>query len=152
MTYLVLVLVVAAMAAVVVFWAFGLRHGWAAWPFIVAWGLAALAALFMSAVGVCEDAAGACTSPERMDAYQAALPSLLVLLVAGALLLVRNDAVRRVGFPALTTVGVVLVALRLLDDEQRFLAVILFALVVAGAVLEVLARTRVTAAARTTAG
>jgi hypothetical protein len=151
-TYLALLLVLAVMVAAIAFGVFGARGGRAVWPLLAGWGIAFVAAALMSFVGLCEDAAGACTEPARLDSYQAALPALIVLVVAAATTLVPNEAVRRPLFAVLTILGMVLVALRLLDDEQRFVPIVLFVLAVAGIALE-LGRARLTrAGARTTAG
>ena len=152
MTVLVLLLVLVVVAAAVAFWALGIRNDWAAWPFVVGWGFAVLAALFMSAVGLCDDAAGTCPEQDRIDRYQGALPALILLVVAAALLVIRNDAVRRIGFPVLTAIGMILVALRLLDDGLRFIPIVLFALVALGILVEALDRARLRADARTNAG
>ena len=152
MTYVVLLAILAVMAGAIALAAFGLRDGRAVWPLLVGWGLAFVAAALMSFVGLCEDAAGTCTEPARLDSYQAALPALVVLAVAAGVLFVPKENVRRIAFTVLTLIGMVLVALRLLDDEQRFVPVLLLLLAVAGIALEVLSRTRVRAGARTSAG
>ncbi len=74
------------------------------------------------------------------------------MIVTAATILVPDDAIRRTLFAVLTIAGMVLVALRLLDDEQRFGPIVLLVLAMAGIALE-LGRSRVTrAGARTTAG
>src|SRR3954467_9047299 len=123
MTYVALLLVLAVLVGAVVFWAFGLRGRWAAWPWVVGWGLATIPAIFMTFVKICDSAAGTCPPPARIDRYQGALPSLIILAVAAASLLVPNRTVRAVAFPVLTLVGMVLVALRLLDDDQRLIPI-----------------------------
>src|SRR3954447_1637489 len=137
MTYVALLLVLAVLVGAVVFWAFGLRGRWAAWPWIVGWGLATIAAVLMTFVKICDKAAGTCPPQELIDRYQGALPSLIVLAVAAASLLVPNRAVRAVAFPVLTLVGMVLVAVRLHDDGQRLIPIALLAFAVLGIVAEV---------------
>jgi hypothetical protein len=152
MTYVALLLVLAVLVGGVVFWTLGLRGRWAAWPWIVGWGFAAIPAVLMTFVKLCDSAAGTCPPADRIDRYQGALPSLIILAVAAASLLVPNRAVRAVAFPVLTLVGMVLVTLRLLDDGQRLVPVALIAIGVLGILAEVGERGGIRAAARTSAG
>jgi hypothetical protein len=120
----------------------GISRSWAPWPWIVGIGFGILPASYMAFVKVCSRLGGVCPTGSDLHHEKQAVFSLILFLLASALMLLKRSPARDAGVAVLTLLGEIWLLVKLRGIDELSGELVILALIVAGVLYEILTRVR----------
>ena len=114
----------------------------APWPWLAGLGVALVPACWMASVKTCDQIAGTCISGDDLSNSRQAVVSVILLLIAAGLLVLRRSPARDAAFAALVLLGQLWLLVKLIDSRERPETIMVIALIALEIGYEIVSRVR----------